>query len=418
MYESVTSERSPRGFEGQPRSMTLGIDQYLWVLRRQWGLIGLMTALGVVIAAAYLVATPREATATTKLTLNVIMTDPFSSQRPASGLLDASTEAAIASSHVVAERAAKKLGGGQTAVSVRDSYEAQLSSSATVVTFTYTADSASAAVLGADTVAQTYLGFRQDQADERVAAITARLTDEINTLNAALDQTNETVSSVAPESSEYEHALGQQRQLLIEIEGLLTQRNALRAVETTAGTVLTSAKDNEVSYTPSRSRTLLFGLAGGLVIGVLAAFTRNPYDRRLRGVSELSRILQAPVLTATSGINAREPMEVARQRLLTDFMGGEDLLIFDTGDAANPSRAAEQVVSWCASAQPPISATVLGAQSPAEVIAALRTADAAVVVFDRTSSRTDIGKWFAEEARASGTPVLGIIESGRTRGRS
>src|SRR5690606_10234565 len=130
---------------------------YFWVLRRQWRLIGLITVIGIVAAAAYLAVTPRHAIATTKLTLNVIMTDPFSSQRPASGLLDASTEAAIASSHVVAERAAEILGASVTATEVRDSYTAELSSSAAVVTLTFTAESAQAAILGADTVAKAYL---------------------------------------------------------------------------------------------------------------------------------------------------------------------------------------------------------------------------------------------------------------------
>lgn len=418
METRVTSERTPRGFEGQPRPMSLGIDQYFWVLRRQWRLISLVTVLGIIAAAAYLVVTPRQAIATTKLTLNVIMTDPFSSQRPASGLLDASTEAAIAGSHVVAERAAESLGPGITAADVRDSYTAGLSSSATVVTFTYTADSAQAAILGADTVAKAYLGFRQDQADARVKTIGESLTSEIDKLNKALDQTNETISSTQPDSSDYEHALAQQRQVLIEIEGLLTQRNALRAVDTTGGTVLSSAKDNVVAFEPSRSQTLVFGFAGGLVAGVLTAFIRNPRDRRFRTSREMSRILKAPVLTASNGIVPRESLEIAKQRLLTDFVGGTEILIFDTLDTNEVSPTADAVSSWFTSAEPPVTPVILNASSPADVIGALRTADAAVAIFDPTTSRTDTAKWFADEAGASGTPVLGIIEAPTRRRRN
>src|SRR5690606_29367974 len=92
--------------EGQRQAVSLDIGHYLWVLRRQWVVVALCMVLGAVAAFAYVTMSPKVAIARTTVQLNVIMTEPFSSQRPASGLLDASTEANIARSHVVAERAA------------------------------------------------------------------------------------------------------------------------------------------------------------------------------------------------------------------------------------------------------------------------------------------------------------------------
>ncbi|MGF9660204.1 hypothetical protein AAIH18_22495, partial [Pantoea agglomerans] len=81
-----------------------------------------------------------------------------------------------------------------------------------------------------------------------------------------------------------------------ELDGLLTQRNGLQSVDTTGGIVLSAAEDNELGYAPGRTVTLLTGLAGGLVLGIIAAFIWNPLDRRQSNAAEISRSLRAPVV--------------------------------------------------------------------------------------------------------------------------
>jgi len=403
-----------RGFEGQANTATLGFDQYLWVLRRQWRLIALVTLLGVVLSALYSLLVPRTAMATTTVNLNVIMTEPFSSQRPASGLLDSSTEAAIARSHVVAIRAADILGDDVTASQVRDSSEVETGQSETVAKIVYDAPSKDEAVDGSAAVAEAYLEFRSEQAEDRAETIIESLTDQIDGLNKTLNATNKTIAGTEPTSTQHVQALTQQQQILTELDGLLSERNALRSVDTRGGIVLSPAEDNPVHYTPNRKQLILLGGAAGFVLGIVLAFARNPFDRRLRGAREASRILRAPVLAAPSGGGADdasdEKLRLARERLLTDVGQLDSLAILDTTNDGAPSRLTRQLSSWLKRRAPQLQVITPRADQRPAVIAALRDADAAVLMFDRHSADTTSTRWFGDEADATGTPVVGIIE--------
>lgn len=401
-----------RGFEGQSNPVTLGIDQYVWVFRRQWVVIVLITLLGIISAGAYLFVTPRSVVATTTLNLSVIMTEPFSSQRPASGLLDGPTEADIARSHVVAMRAAILLGSGATPTEIRSASEISSGASATVLKVMFTAPSQKAAVEGANAVASAYLAFRSDQADARVATIVSALTEQIDSLNEQLNEANTVIASTPPQSSQHVQALTQQQQVLTELDGLLTERNALRSVDTTGGIVLSDAENNPVYVLPSRLSTLLLGAAAGLVLGVAVAFMRNPFDHRVRGAKEMSRLLRAPVLTESPvrGHGSRNRLRLAQERILTDMSPGGTLLVIDTTSEGDLSSTSHRLVTGLEDAQNNVQVLTLRSDEPATIIAALRTAHAAVVVFDQKAARVRGIRWFASEAAVSETHILGVIE--------
>src|SRR5690606_25300943 len=125
--------------------------------------------------------------------------------------------------------------------------------------------------------------------------------------------------------------------ILTELDGLLSERNGLQSVDTTGGIVLSAAADNDPAYSPGRTITLLTGLAAGLIFGIIAAFVRNPFDRRLRNAAEMVRVLGAPVMAIVeapagrvpaTGANA-EALRVARERLLVEIDAGSTMLLVD-----------------------------------------------------------------------------------------
>lgn len=407
MDESVVDERQG--------PVSLGFGQYLRVLQRQWRLVCACALLGVLVAAGYLVLTPRSSIATTTLNINVITTEPFSSQRPASGLLDGPTEADIARSHVVAEQAAKILDEDLTPTEIRASSEVETTQGASVVKVVFTAATRALAIDGANAVASAYLRFRSEQAEKRVDTIVDSLSEQIDELNTSLVEANDTIANTSPTSNEHVQALTQQQQILTELDGLLANRNALHSVDTTGGTVLSAAQDNPVYAVPGRTAPLLTGLAAGLVLGIVAAFVRNPFDRRLRSAHELSRLLGAVELTGPSrrfGEVADEADElglrVAKERLLSALAAGDALVVLDSTNGGEPSPTTLRLAVLFE----PHGIEVLAprADDPAAVIAALRSAAGAVVVFDTGSLRSDEAVWIRREAEASGTALLGIIE--------
>lgn len=343
------------GENDQTNAATLGFENYVFVLKRQWRLLVVATVLGALAAVGYLVIAPQTVTATTTINLNVITTEPFSAQRAASGLLDDATETAIARSHVVASRASELLDGKVSPSEIRSASTVATSSGAAVVTVDYDAPTAAAAVRGADAVASAYLSFRSDQAQERIGVMVSNLNERIDALNTTLGEVNQQLVSADPSSAAYAQATTQRQQIITELDGLLTQRNGLQSVDTTGGIVLSAAEDNELGYAPGRTVTLLTGLAGGLVLGIMAAFAWNPFDRRLRNAKEVARALEAPVF-ATLDSNredvpakgaAADSLRVTRERLLVDIYLGTTVLVIDAthADETSPTAVNLAVVS-------------------------------------------------------------------------
>lgn len=332
----------------QQDDVTLGIEHYVFVLLRQWRLIAATTVLGAILAAGYLILAPQTVTATTTINLNVITTEPFSAQKAASGLLDDATETAIAKSHVVASRAAEILKSEVTASDIRAASTVSTASGAAIVTVEYEADTAAAATSGADAVASAYLAFRTEQAEQRIAVMVSSLTERIDALNVTLGEVNQALAGAEPSSVAYAQATTQRSQILTELDGLLSERNGLQSVDTTGGTVLSSAKDNKLAYAPGRTLTLLTGIAAGLVLGVIGAFVRNPFDRRLRNSKEVARSLGGPVFASIDAAgedvpavgDAADALRVARERMLVDVYLGGTVLVVDATHAADPASTA------------------------------------------------------------------------------
>ncbi|WP_298040047.1 hypothetical protein [uncultured Microbacterium sp.] len=323
--------------EDQTSTATLGIDYYVFVLMRQWRVLVGGALLGCLAAGGFLVLAPQTVTATTTVSLNVITTEPFSAQRAASGLLDDATEAAIARSHVVAARASEQIDGRLSPAEIRAASTVVTSSGAAVVTVAFEGETAGSAITGADAVASAYLSFRSEQARERIAVMVSNLTDRIDALNETLASINQQLTSADQNSVAYAQAATQRQQILTELEGLLSERNGLQSVDTTGGTVLSAAENNELAYAPGRTRTMLTGLAGGLVAGIIAAFAWNPLDRRLRNAGETARALGAPVFAEVDPRRAKIPaigsaadaLRIARERLLSEIYLGTTVLVVD-----------------------------------------------------------------------------------------
>lgn len=365
--------------EDQTSTASLGFEHYAFVLKRQWRVILVATVLGAIAAAGYLVLAPQTVTATTTINLNVITTEPFSAQRAASGLLDDATETAIARSHVVASRASELLDGEFSAAEIRGASTVVTSSGAAVVTVDFDAGSAGDAIKGADAVASAYLSFRSDKAQERITVMVTSLTERIDALNATLAELNQQLTSTDSNSAAYAQATTQRQQILTELEGLLSERNGLQSVDTTGGIVLSSAESNELGYAPGRTITLLTGLAGGLVLGIIAAFVWNPFDRRLRNAREIARELTAPVFGT---IDARledipatgrsaDALRVARERLLVDIRLGTTVLVIDAthGERTSPTAVNLAVVT----AQAGLEVHLIVPEASDDVKAQLRT---------------------------------------------
>ncbi|WP_221585057.1 hypothetical protein [Microbacterium sp. G2-8] len=321
------------------RTTTLGLEHYARVIARHWVIICLTTALGVATACAALLVMPARITATTHVNLSVITTDPFGAQRSASGLVDTATETAIAESFAVADRAALLLGGEVAAPELHDGVEVTVSDGGTVAGIAAVGASSTEAIARADAVAAAYLAYRSETAQERLDVMITRIDDRVGDLRADLSEANATIAA-DPQSVQ---AASEREQILAELTGLTTQRNTLQSVDTTGGSVLTRAADSPLVSAPSRTMVLATGGAAGLLLGIVFAFVRDPFDRRLRTPAEIERRsgrrILAHLRTARPAAHGGAEFDIARERLLGDLpLGASTIGVID--DTEQPGATA------------------------------------------------------------------------------
>ncbi len=358
---------------------TLGLDHYGRVLLRQWRLLAVAVVLGISGAGGFLLLTPSEVTATTQVNLSVITSEPFSPQRAASGLLDDATESAIAGSYVVAERAADLLGGGVTADDLRGTVEVTISEGGTVAHVSATAQSFADAVARADATAAAYLAYRSSQAQERLELMVSRLSTRIDDLDTELADVNALLAE-GPSGAQQAQATGEREQIMVELAGLLSQRNALQSIDTTGGNVLTAAADSPVQTAPSRSLALATGLGAGVFLGVLLAFAREPFDRRLRNTAEVGRAFGRVLTRLTSprlAVPLRAPdvdaLRVARERLFAEVPDGAATVLVLDDSGADDALAATGLATVTAQAGVPVHLVL--AETPSTRVAPLHPAE-------------------------------------------
>lgn len=342
-----------------PPMVSLGIENYVFIVLRQWRVVLAALLIGLAGGFIYLSVIPTEYTATTTVNLNVITTDPFNPQRPASGLLDDATEADVARSQVVASLAAESL-SGLTASEVRRGSSVELTAETTIARVSFTSTDPDQAVAGASAVAAAYLQFRSQQAQERIGVSVASLTERIDALNARLAGVNGTIAGNPSNSPASTQATTERQQILIELEDLITDRNALQGVDTTGGSVLTPASDNDLDTAPSTLLTLATGAGLGLVLGILLAFVLNPLMPRLRGRREMTRATGRPLLASLRSSSPTIPaapadadgLRVARERILAETRSGTArILIYDATHSGDVSAAAVDLAVVTAQSQ-------------------------------------------------------------------
>ncbi|WP_166389556.1 Wzz/FepE/Etk N-terminal domain-containing protein [Nocardioides ochotonae] len=272
-----------------------GLGRYARVLRRRWVVLLVCAALGAGLGAAYAALRPSTATAAAMVNLNVISQDPFDLQREPSGLIDAQTEVQTVRSSEVVSRAAEKL-GDTTPGELRSGLRAEVYPDATVLRLTYTAGSVQEAVAGADRIAVEFLAYRGNLARQRVANAVEQLSRRRDLLrDDVLAATREIAE--APPGSRAAGAAAQERDILnTEIEELLLRIGALSAIETTGGTVITTASDIGATTGQSPSVIVGGGLLAGLLLGLVLAFARDALDGRVRDEEDLVAAGSAPLL--------------------------------------------------------------------------------------------------------------------------
>jgi len=305
---------------------SVGLGYYLFVLRRYWVMIIAMALMCVVAVGGYLIMVPGKILASTVINVNVIVADPFNPSRPASGLLDAATEAKLASSYVVATAAAKSLNGTETAADLRDGVSVTTGLNATIVTISYVSSTADRARAGSDAIATAYIDYRQSNAEATKKKMIGNLEEQLAALTKSATGDNAAVSS--------------------RISNIEFQINQLTTIDTNGGSIITPATQNPVAVQPQPTMLLATGLLVGTFLGIIAAFILNSMARRVRDAHDVDAAGAGPVILAMDSPGGSLPPQGSD---LAAYRSLRERLLAATDSNIGVLAVLDETVDWAAS---------------------------------------------------------------------
>lgn len=311
--------------ENALESPSLELGRFVVVLRRRWRALLFGLLVGMVAAVGYLLLMPVTVTASTLVDVNVISAEPFNQVRPDSDLVDSETEIQLARSTEVVTKVSDSFGGDPTPAEVRNATSAVLLADGTVLRVSYGADSVFRAESGADALARDYLDYRSAEAQKKVDTILDQLTARRSELQAELITVQADAAKRGSTSVSRARAQARTQVINVDLGAVASQMSGLQSLDTTGGTVLSSADAGTTSITPRKALVAAGGLLGGLLLGLILAFLANVVDRRVRdehdieaagGGAVLSRLRKRSGSVPSSDADADE-IRSLRERLLT-----------------------------------------------------------------------------------------------------
>lgn len=389
---------------------TVDLRRYGAILGSRWGLIALVTVLGVLGAVAYLMVAPTRYVASTTVAVFAITSDPFAANRAANTLIDMPAEAVMASSASVAGAAADAT-GGWSSEELRDSTEVVTGSDSTTIRIRVQAATEQRARNGATAIAEAYLAAREARARSAIDTAVARNTAQVEALRAELTAAIARGADADPDSVESAEAEADRQLLDTQIAAVLARSSSLEGIDTTGGAVLDPASANRVSAEPSRQLVLMSGAALGLGLGVILAFALPVRRRRVRGDSDIKRILDTTPLGGWSAKRtAPAELEATAQRLLRAASLARTAAIAVVCDSRVPgsSDMVERLRHEVGAEG--VSLVEVGPNAvQGDRLQALRECGATALVAVR--GRTSVGalRSLMDDARTMGASVLGVM---------
>ena len=238
----------------------------------------------------------------------------------------AANNQAMGETRAVAGLALQKLGLQESASSFLSTYSVA-SITDRVLNVTASAPSASEAVLRANAVANAFLAFRARELQDQVNLELQALNQQITQTKQRLDSIDAQISEVSSQSVSATQHSSQLSKLQAEqtstTNTLVNLQQTATGIQTATNPALTSALDNSVvlsvaalprSHLKPLITYAVFGLIGGLVVGLAVIIIRAVVSDRLRRRDDIAYALDAPVKLSVSTLGARHRLPALPRR--------------------------------------------------------------------------------------------------------
>ncbi len=305
-------ENAPMGDPGLTDD-TVRLSMIGQVLRGRWRTLVVLAVLGALIGAgSSVILSPGYRT-----TSSVLLQGP----READELL---TQAEVATSSVVLDRAAAVLGDGETGADLRDKVATSVAQG-NVITIETTGDTAEQTQRMADQLAQEFVKYSTQIIAGSGDAAVQLAQERRETLRQQVAQTNQRISELSAKVNEGKTTV-ESVQLRTELQGLRSSiesaMSSLNAADTASGlgniVVLGSAELPSAAAAPTVGQLALGGAVLFFLIGLFGHLFTARTDRRLRDEAEIAAALGGPVLATFDVVDEQPAGTGLRAKLLRD----------------------------------------------------------------------------------------------------
>lgn len=272
------------------------LHDHLAVLRRNWWLVVVCTALGLTAAAAITTQLPRSyESVTSVLVLPAGDQDANAEGGRTKNTINLDTEAQLVRSTAVAARARALLHTGTPPSRLSEAVSVSVPPNSTVLNITFTAPTPRAARNGSHAFATAYLANRVDGARAAAETATKALHEQVDKVTGQLEELSAKLAGTTDASTKIVLQT-KRRNLSQQLDDLTTRLGEATAEPVDGGRIISAASLPTAPTSPVLVVDLAAGAMLGLLLGILAALLRARVDRRIRCADDVRRRTGTPVL--------------------------------------------------------------------------------------------------------------------------
>jgi uncharacterized protein involved in exopolysaccharide biosynthesis/Mrp family chromosome partitioning ATPase len=274
---------------------SVGLADYLVLLRRQWRVVVVGVVVGILVASAYLLVAPRQYTSATSVLVTASTTTATTAANRAAEI-NLDTEAQLVTSTDTVSDAAVLLGlPAEEVTELADRVMVTVPPNTDILTISFVAPTATEAQAGARAFAEAYLDARRSSTEAALDAEYDALQGRIDEVNEQLKALTEASAQLPANSPQRARSDNQAAALSNQLAGLGSQQNQVRASAVQPGRIVTQPGLPPTPSSPDVALTLLAGALLGLLLGIGLAALRHRADDHIRTADDLRRRTEVPV---------------------------------------------------------------------------------------------------------------------------
>jgi len=282
----------------EPRPVSAELTHYLGVLSRHWWVLLVATGAGLGAGIGVTHTLPKVYESATSVLVQAVGQDANAAGGRTNNTINLDTEAQLVGSGAVAVKAAALLRTSVNPIELAKDVSVEVPANTTVLVVRFEADTPAAAQAGSHAFAEAYLRNREETARYGLDAQIKSLTLKLRQLTTNLTIINTKLAVAKPGSSQRGNLESLRSNSQNQLNSLSGKLNELTTTTVGAGSIISDARLPDSPTSPNGMLNMATGTMAGLLLGLVLAFVRERFDRRLRTVADVRDRARVGVLAA------------------------------------------------------------------------------------------------------------------------